>query len=692
MRHRIGWFEIALTIVFLSATLFAAFSDAYNLPNRWFIRDDAYYYFKVAQNISEGRGSTFDGIHPTNGYHPLWLLVCIPIFAFARFDIILPLRILAIVTGILQLGTAILFYRLIRRAISEPAGMLAACFWAFNTYVLVFLYKTGVESSITIFLILALLYALFKFERRWRDFQPALGQVAFLGVLAILVTFGRLDLIFFSLLIGVWIVFRATPIRYLLPLDILALVVATIVAFIARLGFAAYYDVANSAVIVLTTALVVKIPTLYLMGMYEPPSTWRVLPLLGRLLASTLVGAILSAIILLGGNALGSFPAFSRAVLLLDAGLTFGLLLSIRALALLFRMQASGERPRSPMDDLRSRWRGWLKEGAVFYGVVGGALSVYMLWNRLAFGTFMPVSGQIKHWWGTFTHSIYGTAASNWPAFFALDPFSDLNAWAPPTRTIGAVSNQVLYPAGTDYGTAVWQTNYLLVLLVCLLVVLAVLLLRRRSVVRAAVQTGMIPLFVGSWLQILAYNVTGYASAKEWYWLLEPVLLVLVGSALVKVLSRVLLLRWRWTRLVPWAVVAWYGVSGAVGYWRDAYALNPYGQHPPGTPYSPIIPFLEEHTEPGALIGMTGGGNVGYLMPSRTIVNMDGLINSYEYFEALQAGTAADYLYDTGLRYVFANPTLLAANPYRGQYSDRLESLVDWGGKDLLRLLPRAED
>ena len=104
-----------------------------------------------------------------------------------------------------------------------------------------------------------------------------------------------------------------------------------------------------------------------------------------------------------------------------------------------------------------------------------------------------------------------------------------------------------------------------------------------------------------------------------------------------------------------------------------------------------MIPFLEANTEPGALIGMTGGGNVGYLMPSRTIVNMDGLINSYEYFEALQAGTGADYLYDTGLRYVFANPTLLEANPYRGQYSDRLEVLVDWGGKDLLRLLPKAD-
>src|SRR5512135_1527600 len=118
MRRKLPWFEIALAIVFLSASVYAAVSDAYNLPNRWFIRDDAYYYFKVAQNISEGHGSTFDGIHPTNGYHPLWMLICIPIFALARFDLILPLRALVLVIGLLQVGTTILLFRLVRRTIS----------------------------------------------------------------------------------------------------------------------------------------------------------------------------------------------------------------------------------------------------------------------------------------------------------------------------------------------------------------------------------------------------------------------------------------------------------------------------------------------------------------------------------------------------------------------------------------------
>jgi len=94
---RFPWFETILITIVMSISLYAALSDAQNLSWHWFIRDDAYYYFKVAQNISEGQGSTFDGINPTNGYHPLWMLICVPIFALARVDLILPLRILLLV-------------------------------------------------------------------------------------------------------------------------------------------------------------------------------------------------------------------------------------------------------------------------------------------------------------------------------------------------------------------------------------------------------------------------------------------------------------------------------------------------------------------------------------------------------------------------------------------------------------------
>jgi len=38
--------------------------------------DDAFYYFEIGLRLARGQGSTFDGLHATNGYHPLWILPC----------------------------------------------------------------------------------------------------------------------------------------------------------------------------------------------------------------------------------------------------------------------------------------------------------------------------------------------------------------------------------------------------------------------------------------------------------------------------------------------------------------------------------------------------------------------------------------------------------------------------------------
>jgi len=121
-------FEALLVTTILGIHLYAAFSDAYNFPNAWFMRDDAYYYFKVAQNITQGLGSTFDGINLTNGYHPLWMVICIPIFALARFDLILPLRILLMVMAGLNAATAVLIYRITKNNLSHPVAIAAASF------------------------------------------------------------------------------------------------------------------------------------------------------------------------------------------------------------------------------------------------------------------------------------------------------------------------------------------------------------------------------------------------------------------------------------------------------------------------------------------------------------------------------------------------------------------------------------
>jgi len=42
-----------------------------------FFADDSYFYLQVAHNFVQGHGSTFNEITKTNGYQPLWLIICI---------------------------------------------------------------------------------------------------------------------------------------------------------------------------------------------------------------------------------------------------------------------------------------------------------------------------------------------------------------------------------------------------------------------------------------------------------------------------------------------------------------------------------------------------------------------------------------------------------------------------------------
>ena len=44
-----------------------------------------------------------------------------------------------------------------------------------------------------------------------------------------------------------------------------------------------------------------------------------------------------------------------------------------------------------------------------------------------------------------------------------------------------------------------------------------------------------------------------------------------------------------------------------------------------------------------------------------------------------------------GLDYVFANPDILETQPYRGQYTNRLEIIDYYGGKAIMHFLPAAQ-
>jgi hypothetical protein len=87
--------------------------------------------------------------------------------------------------------------------------------------------------------------------------------------------------------------------------------------------------------------------------------------------------------------------------------------------------------------------------------------------------------------------------------------------------------------------------------------------------------------------------------------------------------------------------------------------------------------WLEENTPPGAVIAASGSGSIGYFTQGRSIVNMDGLMNSIEYLEHMQAGPGADYLAEIGVEYVYGNQyTTQLGIPYGAMLNGKLEEFA----------------
>jgi hypothetical protein len=682
LAKRFPWFETILIIAVMSISIYAALSDAQNLSWHWFIRDDAYYYFKVAQNISEGQGSTFDGINPTNGYHPLWMLICVPIFAFARLDLILPLRILLVVMSGLSAATAVLLYRLIGRIFSPPIGALAALYWVFSFDVLNIVYRPGLETGIAAFFVVLLIYKLYEFEKSWRTNEVSPKQIVMLAVIATLAMFSRLDLVFVAATVGLWIVFRGHVLRFYLPLDIVSIIVAALLAFIIRNDLPGYYQHVDFALTMAAVGLIIKIPCAFLVGLYQRVTILNPLELLKRLFLFSLTSSVIVGAMMFASVGLRILEgSFSRLILLIDLAFTILFFGISRLMYMGLRTNRSEDpaRGEKPLAYLRDHWRKWISEGALYYGIVLGALGIYMVWSKLAFGTSSPVSGQIKQWWASLPGRAYGGSTRNPLSFFGINDTGEANAWNPVTRILGNWSERL-------YGLRVQdEWRYLIVLALFAVVFYLVLLTNRHKGKTAITQMAILPLFSGAWLQAQYYHTIGYAAYKEWYWVSQLVTIVLTLSLPVGLLYNSLR-RFPYRHILAWLLAAYVGLNMGGIYWISIQNSMPYGYWPPDAPYMDIPPLLEEHTEPGSIIGMTGGGNVGYFIHGRTIINMDGLINSYPYFQALQARQAGAFLEQIGVDYVLANPTILDQQPYKGQFNDYMEPLnVSYGGKRLMR-------
>lgn len=186
-----------LGLVVIGVFVFYRMAMVVFLPLRdllYYVHDDFCYYLQIGSNVARGNGFTFDGLHRTNGFHPLWQLVCVLPHLLGLGPEV-ALRLMLVTGCLLLLVSALLFRRMLRRHFGEAAALfgLLPLFWPLilNNYL------SGMEMMLTLPLILLTLdYA----ERRGLFRLEASRRAEWLvGVLLALTFLSRLDMAFLIL-------------------------------------------------------------------------------------------------------------------------------------------------------------------------------------------------------------------------------------------------------------------------------------------------------------------------------------------------------------------------------------------------------------------------------------------------------------------------------------------------------------
>ena len=474
-------------------------------------------------------------------------------------------------------------------------------------------------------------------------------------------------------------------IKHLVLFDLVGFILAAVLSWLIRFGASGANLNAYSIYPLLIVGLLLKPVVLYFAGFYSPAIKDSLTRFMLRLGISAVVIFLVEYGLLWLMVNTGFEILMSRLVIGIDVILSLGFVAAIRTIL----MKRDEEVHPKPWNQF-SRWvrsdLGRLLLRGVFFAIplvfiIGG----YMLVNKLAFGTFTPVSGQIKAWWGTLANTVY-VHDTTIVEMLGLSPAASYGPWSLLTSIVAENLVTLRNLFGPD--SQKLPTQVFLAVMFIIFTLLVYLLSRKKGYLARKSFTLLIPaLTIGCFLQITYYNARSYSHTRSWYWVAEMLALVLLGTVLSSRMFEKIKL-WTGKELVNRILLAVL-IAGLIFLnARFTFRLAPQkvaaGQE---AEYLSAIRKLENHTDEGTLIGMTGGGNVAYFIEHRTIVNLDGLINSREYFEALKQGQGYRFLDDLKLDYVYGKPyMLLETEPYNAIFPGRVEEIGFIRGPDSFTL------
>ncbi len=106
---------LALGFAVMTAWAFLPVSTLLN----W-IPDDSFYYFQPASLMARGYIPSFDGVNVGTGFHPLWMLLLIPVFRLKEVNADLPVHLALTLSAALFTFAGYLVYKILRRLDVAP--------------------------------------------------------------------------------------------------------------------------------------------------------------------------------------------------------------------------------------------------------------------------------------------------------------------------------------------------------------------------------------------------------------------------------------------------------------------------------------------------------------------------------------------------------------------------------------------
>ena len=660
---------ILWTLFFLGTglSLYAALLPPETLL-RWFDIDDGFFYFKVARNFNQGLGLSFDGINRSNGFHPLWMGVCLLIYRVFPVDLVQPLRAVIILAGVINGFSALLLCRVLSRRLNLWVSFAVAGTWATWPAIYEVTTTQGMETGLSILLLLLLI------ERGQKWFQPSAQprfyQALLFGVIALLAILARLDHVFYVGLVCFFALFNIRLHNRRMVYDLAGISLSVALSYLFTYKFGEVNFSNHTIFPLLYLSLLIKPGILALGGLYRGQGVRSIKGALKTL--AWIAGASLALVPLLYlVNSMGIMVRFPKLVIMLELALT-GIWLLLNHLV--FRLRAPAE--EIPAGGVFRLERRVIVTGLSILLPIAAGMGAYLAFNLKCFSTLLPVSGRVKHFWSTLDNPVYGRAGD----FFDVFGIGErINPWRNETGRLQGFLEDVAARLGvhSDYSHRVIFSLSLVILIVLLVVLLA----RARGRVLEKLGGIYLPaLFMASLLRVGFYAIYGYIGIRNWYWIVERLLLymfiaVLLDVVVEKIGKRVIL---RKALVLALAGLLVYSVSQHLLYGYRNYYLPSTSTR--GQSILAGTRFLERNTTEESLIGMTGGGMEGYFINGRTIVNMDGLINSEAYFRSLKEGRAAEFLAEMGVEYVYGNRYMLTvSDPYAEMFKGRLQFL---GGMD----------